>query len=586
MIKAVVAVLILTVTGSAYCLEPLTPTLSYSKPNAYEFKVEPSNTEPQNINATENKEKPVQIIQKLVSQDSKDVMAFQTFAESTKIETPNSQIELYNLNPWINKWFILKTHNSNTQIFHLENVLAENSLILSTSGIIIRDTKTNIEKECVLWDAKNDIRKLNLNTYKNPYYPICEGLIYVRLNRSSTTELSSTEWMTEKLRKISFGEDLINFVKPLIVARQAEAAGQRDVASSPKDLEVKDLLGASIKVTNNTTPVAVNHHLGISLKLNEPYLRYGQWYKIGAHEDIYVSLMLPGLVDTDLIKEFPRETTQIQESEKDKLIYLTSYDLSKFGISYVNGTDYPGVGRSPFDKSQKQVVENLNPLVMVGSVPPYKLNDTVGVFIGGYKRSHSFFKYGKHQGKYYGYIENGVVISPLEAGLATFYATKNGEIDIIKWPDNKTEQESLLKEIVSARQNGILIVDSYKPGESLLSWGNGNWSGDVNGNLKTLRSAVCIQKNNGKKHLIFAAFTAATPNTMAHVFRAYKCENAMQLDMNAYMYLHNAIISYDENHNVKAEYLHTEMEYPKGIKKPRFVMDNNNRDFFYVYKKN
>lgn len=102
----------------------------------------------------------------------------------------------------------------------------------------------------------------------------------------------------------------------------------------------------------------------------------------------------------------------------------------------------------------------------------------------------------------------------------------------------------------------------------------------------TLRSAVCIQETAGQKHLIFAAFTAATPSTMARVLQAYSCQAAMQLDMNAYMYMHNALFKFSRpNKNPRVEYLHSEMEYPKGIKRHRFIMDNNNRDFFYILKK-
>jgi len=37
---------------------------------------------------------------------------------------------------------------------------------------------------------------------------------------------------------------------------------------------------------------------------------------------------------------------------------------------------------------------------------------------------------------------------------------------------------------------------------------------------------------------------------MARILITYGCENAMQLDMNAYMYLHNAIFEFDRNGNI------------------------------------
>ena len=123
-----------------------------------------------------------------------------------------------------------------------------------------------------------------------------------------------------------------------------------------------------------------------------------------------------------------------------------------------------------------------------------------------------------------------------------------------------------------------------KPGKLVNNWGAGNWSGDAEGRLQTMRSAACIAQSGKKKYLTFAAFTSATPNSMAKVLQSYGCQTAMHLDMNAYMYLHAAVFKY-AGKNLDIEYLHQKMRYPKRVKKHRYILDNNNRDFFYVYRK-
>jgi hypothetical protein len=479
--------------------------------------------------------------------------------------------ELVSLNPDINKWFLLKR---NGKTYHLENVSAKNKISISNDNLIVKAGIGFSEQKCSLWNALSAKR---IAKYKNPYYPLCNGLVYLRLDRSSTTRLSLTEWATEKIRKVSFGESFINFLKPLIVATHAEAAEDRAVAhQESRKRSGGSLLDAQINALSPVEPVSVENHLGVSIKNNEKFVRYGKWYQTNMHDGIYVSLMIPQIVAPSVLNSFPRKVKTIKNNEMDKLAYFTAYDLSKYSLNFVHGTTYPGL---PANTKHKENYKT------IGSIPPYKINSAVSVFIGGYKKTHGTFKYGEHQGKTYGFMENGVVLSKMEAGLATIYSTKDGEVHIGKWPKDKNEEAILMKNVVSARQNGVMIIDNYEPGKHINSWGGGNWSGDVNGNLRTLRSTVCMQRTNGKKYLVFGAFTAASPNTMARVLQSYSCEYAMQLDMNAYMYLHNAIFKFDKNNQIDIEYLHTEMEYPKGLKRHRYVMDNNNRDFFYVYKK-
>jgi hypothetical protein len=253
------------------------------------------------------------------------------------------------------------------------------------------------------------------------------------------------------------------------------------------------------------------------------------------------------------------------------MVYLVAYDLDLYHVDYISGLKEPGIPSQMTDSKK---------LVSVGNIPIYRRDQTVGVFIGGFKREHGIITRGPHRGKRYGYVQNGITLEPLNPGLATFFSTRQ-HIEIAAWSPDAHGSE----QIVSARQNGVPLIESLEPTPLVKNWAWGHWSGDAKGNLQSLRSAICIQKHKSKRFLIFAAFTAATPSSMAKTLQAYRCENALHLDMNAYMYVHNALIDFKSPDKVQVEYLHQEMEYPKGLKNHRFILDNNERDFFYVYRK-
>jgi hypothetical protein len=56
-----------------------------------------------------------------------------------------------------------------------------------------------------------------------------------------------------------------------------------------------------------------------------------------------------------------------------------------------------------------------------------------------------------------------------------------------------------------------------------------------------MRSGLALQINQGKRFLIYAVFSDATPSAMARIFQAYRCDYAMLLDMNALAHIPCAI---------------------------------------------
>jgi hypothetical protein len=218
------------------------------------------------------------------------------------------------------------------------------------------------------------------------------------------------------------------------------------------------------------------------------------------------------------------------------------------------------------------------------------------VFTGGFKRTHGAFKAGelagKNHGSHYGFIENGVVFSRLNPGLSTIYRLEDGWVNLKTWTE---KDSSLLPNVRYARQNGVPIITGFDPstqmsvpGPLVSRWGEGNWSGSAGENLRTLRAGAALQEVQGKRFLIYAVFTSATPSAMARVFQAYRCSYAMLLDMNALEHTYLALYR-REGPKLYVQHLIKGMEEvdktEKGQYLPRFLGFADNRDFFYLLRK-
>lgn len=503
------------------------------------------------------------------------------------VELPLLNAALINLNPNANRWFVFEIKQPRQLRFHLENADIKTNVALDFDGFRFSAPNRG-EYSCKLWDAKGitEFESQAVTESNLPFVPFCEGRLYLRLQKQSKTVLTNTEWATEILRKTSVGEQVINALKPVIVDLESEtASGSKD----QKKLHlVEDLAKdknpdypSSAKMRSGELILAGENDLGISIANDEKNIRYGLWYPASLAQHTYISLFTPRLVDPKSLQDQESALYEIEPGEEDKLIYLIAYDLTHYTIEYVIGTEQPGINTE--DDTYGSLVDLRKSLVPIGSIPPYDLKNSIGVFIGGFKQRHSFFRAGPLKGKSYGYIQAGVELAPMDSGIATILAKTDGTVDIIDWPEDEREQQNLRSKVLSARQNGATLLKDSKVGELVKDWRGGNWSADANGLRRSLRSGVCVAENS-EKHpfLIFMAFTLATPSTMARVMDAYHCKSGMHLDMNALMYLHNALFNLKDDGNLTVEYLSKEMLYPPGLKLHRFIQDNNYRDFFYV----
>jgi len=290
--------------------------------------------------------------------------------------------------------------------------------------------------------------------------------------------------------------------------------------------------------------------------------------------------------------------------EAGQIVYLVAFDLDRFDLKYALGTDHPKVEWS--DRIQGRIKDEslpgpdgfgaIAPLVSTGLISPKDAVRTAATFTGGFKRTHGAFKYGdlslKNYASHYGFVENGVIFSRLQPGLATIYVLNDHRVDMKTWAERDND---LLPRIQYARQNGAPIIVEFNqvaqlsvPGPLVARWGEGNWSGSADGKLRTMRAGAGMQESSGKRFLIYAFFWSATPSAMARVFQAYRCRYAMLLDMNALEHTYLSLYK-RQGSNLYVQHLIQGMSQVdrsvKGQYVPRFLGYSDNRDFFYLLRK-
>ena len=183
-----------------------------------------------------------------------------------------------------------------------------------------------------------------------------------------------------------------------------------------------------------------------------------------------------------------------------------------------------------------------------------------------------------------------MIYSKLKTELSTLYVLSDGTIAMKTW---KEEDNALLPRIVFARQNGVPLVEpdpetgAPMPGDRVNKWGPGNWSGSAKAELRTLRAGACLQNHEGRRYLIYAYFSTATPSAMARTFQAYDCSYAMILDMNAPELTYLALYPRQDG-RIHVEHLTEVMaQFDKqggdGTVIPKFLGFPDSRDLFFIY---
>jgi len=514
---------------------------------------------------------------------------------------------LINLNPNVSGWFLLRLDFGAArpeQAYHLESVRPDPALSIAAGprGRLLVNFSDRLPA-CTLSIADGGgpssleaARRSGL-----PFAPLCDGRLYLR--NHTVGRASTLEKVTGFLRDhVWGGAQIVEFVKEEIYKdafrEQGVPAADAGAWAQPESAPAAALLESSQADVALTPP-----HLGLDVDAPGPRLLLGRWYPLRGLPDAYFSVLMPAAVDHNILYGHEASVNPLTESESSALVYLVAFDLARFELRFTLGTEHPRLGWSPRPPPGSQDpalpgpdgIDSPDPLVITGMVPPADAARTVAAFAGGFKREHGAFRFGalaeRNHGSHYGFVEQGVIFSKLQPGLATVMTTVSGEVRMYTW---SSADGARLASVRDARQNGVPLIDydarrnASAPGALVNVWAEGNWSGSANEDLRTVRAGLCEQDSGARRFLVFAYFSSASPSAMARVFQAYRCRYAMHLDMNALEHTYFATYLSQGGRRV-VEHLIDGMDVldrqAGGSLAPRFIGFPDNRDFFYLMRR-
>ncbi len=530
------------------------------------------------------------------------ILELQQFRQtsSIKIHAPGGKedlVTLINLNPDINVWYVLRLGTRlGEDPWHLENANPGGARLLLDEkfplGIVIAEGEKRIS--CDLWGTKVlDQGRASQITY----YPLCDGRVYLR--NSAKGHRTALETATEFLRDQVWGGEKVIVLFHHLMADRYRATGEPETGPAAKEQSRPGEGPPPALIDNQYAGRKVAAwNLGIALDPDENNeLIPGNWYNAAGNPGIYVSILQPNFIAPSILQSYPNVVNHLDSVEAASLSYVIAFDLESFDLSFALGTEHPEVNWS--DRATGSMkdprlpgpdgIGTIAPLISTGLIRPDIGRKTVAAFTGGFKRAHGAFRYGdlalRNHGSHYGFIESGVVFSKLQPGLATLFVLGDGRVEMKTWTE---ADNALLGGIKFARQNGVPLIDAGIPGALVGRWGPGNWSGSEDEKLRTIRAGAAIRTSHGKRFLIYAVFSDATPSAMARVFQAYQCDYAMLLDMNALEHTYLAVYRRSGAELAVDHLIKGMSELDKSASKedvPRFLGFSDNRDFFYVTRR-
>ena len=549
----------------------------------------------------------------------KTIIDLQPFRQTSSIAIKDARgregtATLINLNPGINAWYLVTLDwgkGAGSESYHLESAAPRTQTVLleadHPTGLVIAEGERR--SLCDLWGTATRDSLKQARSSGAIYAPLCGGMLFLR--NPAKGYRTSIESAAEFLRdNIPAGERITTFVRDTFVAEtyreQAKTTEEQHPSpNGPPSVRPGGGPVAALLDPGQADRIVASPNLGIVIRTAAPRrMAPGSWYPAAENPGAYVSLIAAGQAAPAILKSYRNVVSSLDGEETDALVYLVAFDLDRFEINFSRGTDHPRV-----DWSERMLermkdrslpgpdgIGTVAPLVSTGLIPPNDAARTAAAFTGGFKRAHGAFAWGelatRNFGSHYGFMENGVTESTLQPGLATIYTLVDGRMEMKTWTE---ADRGLLPRIVSARQNGVPLIAAFDPvagmsvpGPLVSRWGEGNWSGSVDRKLRTLRAGAALQEADGKRFLLYAVFTSATPSAMARVFQAYRCGYAMHLDMNALEHTYMALYR-REGTSLSVQHLIRGMSQVdksvKGSYLPRFLGYPDNRDFFYLLRK-
>lgn len=540
------------------------------------------------------------------------ILDLQQFRQTSSIHIKSQKgrqgvATLVNLNPAISAWYLLKVawNDGAPEVsFHLENAEPHKQRLLLndkySEGIVVAGGKNRYYCDLFDSDLLDDAK-----ASQRIYAPLCDGRVYLR--NAAIGHRTNLEATTEFLREHVWGAEKIIGLGHILLGDTQRETGKLETelpAAGPKADGSSELPFSARIDSKYSDRVLTSWNLGINLNGAETKgMTPGAWYAASETPGVYVSILQPNLIDPAILRGYRTRVNNLDNVEASALCYLVAFDLDRFDLEYALGTEHPKVGWSEHMLPQMKDpqapgpdgIASIAPLISTGLVAPMDASKTIATFTGGFKREHGAFKYGdlalRNHGSHYGFIENGIVFSKLQPGLATIFVLDDGSVKMKTWEDT---DNGMLARIKHARQNGVPVIEFDKvsrspaPGPLVNRWGPGNWSGSEEVKLRTMRSGAGIQTNQGKRFLIYAVFSDATPSAMARIFQAYRCDYAMLLDMNALEHTYLALYRRSGSQMFVDHLLKGMSELDKaaaGEVVPRFLGYPDNRDFFYVMRR-
>jgi hypothetical protein len=542
------------------------------------------------------------------AETSKSIIELQQFrrSETVAVQGPGGRtdtVTLTNLNPAINAWFLL-TLTGARRSYLLENPDPKGRRVglalAEGQGLSITDSGgTHI---CELWsDGGAALAAANASSIA--YEPLCDGRLYLR-NRVAGHR-TNLERMADVLRDgLWCGEAIVGFVRDTVFHDAFREEATPTPCSGPAYVEGPRAPAPAALDPAKADSAVKPKDLGIKLdRVSSGEMALGRWYPASELSGVHVSVIQPNAISPAILESSRHFVDRLDAVEAVALDYLIAFDLAEFELGFALGTDHPRLDWSPRPPAQVRGgalpgpdgVATAAPLVTTGMVNPALASRVIATFTGGFKRQHGAFRYGalalKNRGSHYGFIEQGVIFSKLQPGLATLFVLDDGAVNMTTWAQ---ADDRMLGRIRFARQNGVALIEPdpaagfSTPGQLVNKWGAGNWSGSADGSLRTLRAGACLQEADGKRFLIYAYFSTATPSAMARVFQAYGCRYAMLLDMNALEHTYLAVYIH-RGDRVAIGHLVSGMgqvdKTVDGQLIPRFIGFPDNRDFFYLLRR-
>jgi hypothetical protein len=509
---------------------------------------------------------------------------------------------LVELNPFINGWLLLtldRGGDGGRATYHIENPDPRGQHVrLADDGL--RITADERDVACPLWTAApTELQQASASPL--PYAPLCEGRLYLRKRvEGRRTDL---ERVTDFLRDRVWGGDaIVGFVRDHLFGDVFLESANPGAAAEPAEQGPGTPAPAARGAAYEGRSIEPSN-LGIRVEgARAGQMVLGRWYRAAGTSGAYLSVMQPQAVAEDILQSYPGRVNEVDAVEGRALDYLVAFDLSELDLGFALGTDHPRVGWSPRPPAQARDdrlpgpdgIGTVAPLITTGTISPALAARTVAAFTGGFKREHGAFKYGdlatRNHGSHYGFIEQGVVFSKLQPGLATLYVLADGTVGMKTWSEDDDRRQA---EMRFARQNGVPLIERDAatgkpvPGALVARWGPGNWSGSAAGELRTLRAGACLQEIGERRFLLYGYFSTATPSAMARVFQAYGCSYAMLLDMNALEHTYLALYTRQGDQPSVQHLIAGMSEVDKemdGQLVPRFIGFPDNRDFFYLFR--